>query len=67
MKFDKYGRRIRAFASAESQTFMGPETMKVLESMGIKRDAIESFISMIPKEKADEAMKIIVRLVRLQK
>ena len=67
MKFDKYGRRIRAFANIESQNAMGPETMKVLESMGIKRDTIESFISMIPKEKADEAMKIIVRLVRLQK
>ena len=67
MKFDKYGRRIRMFASTESQSAMSPEAMKVLESMGIKRDAIESFISMIPKEKADEAMKIIVRLVRLQK
>ena len=67
MKFDKYGRRFKAFVSIESQNAMGPETMKVLESMGIKRDTIESFISMIPKEKADEAMKIIVRLARLQK
>ena len=50
MKFDKYGRRVKAFVSIESQNAMGPETMKVLESMGIKRDTIESFISMIPKE-----------------
>ena len=67
MKFDKYGRRIKTFASVESQNAMGPETMKMLESMGIKRDTIESFISMIPKERADDAMKIIVRLARLQK
>ena len=67
MKFDKYGRRIKTFASVESQNAMGPETMKLLESMGIKRDTIESFISMIPKERADDAMKIIVKLARLQK
>ena len=67
MKFDKYGRRIKTFASVESQNAMGPETMKMLESMGIKSDTIKSFISMIPKERVDDAMKIIVRLARLQK
>ena len=67
MKFDKYGRRIRMFASTESQSAMSPEAMKVLESMGIKRDAVEFFIFMIPKERADDAMKIIGKLARLQK
>ena len=67
MKFDKYGRRVKVFASVESQNAIGPETMKMLESMGIKRDTIESFISMIPKERADDAMKIIGKLARLQK
>ena len=36
MKFDRYGRRVKAFASVESQNAIGPETMKMLESMGIK-------------------------------
>ena len=67
MKFDKHGRRIRAFASAESQNAMSPETMNLLESMGIKRDAVEFFIFMIPKERADDAVKIIVKLAGLQK
>ena len=67
MKFDKHGRRIRAFASAESQNAMSPEAMRVLESMGIKRDAVEFFIFMIPKERADDAVKIIVKLAGLQK
>ena len=67
MKFDKYGRRIRAFASVESRNAMGPEAMKMLESMGIKSDAVEVFIFMVPKERADDAVKIIVKLARLQK
>ena len=67
MKFDKYGRRIRAFASTESQNAMSPEAMRVLESMGIKRDAVEFFIFMIPKERTDDAVKIIVKLAGLQK
>ena len=55
------------FASTESQSAMSPEAMKVLESMGIKSDAVELFIFMIPNERAADAMKIIVKLARLQK
>ena len=55
------------FASTESQNAMSPEAMKVLESMGIKRDAVEFFIFMIPKERTDDAVKIIVKLAGLQK
>ena len=55
------------FASTESQNAMSPEAMKVLESMGVKSDAVELFIFMIPKERAADAMKIIAELARLQK
>ena len=55
------------FTSTESQNAMSPEAMKVLESMGVKSDVVELFIFMIPKERAADAMKIIVKLARLQK
>ena len=38
-----------------------------LESMGIRRDAVEFFLMIIPKEKIDDVMKIIKKWLGLEK
>jgi hypothetical protein len=67
MKFDKYGRRIRASASAEVQNSLDPETVQRLQSLGIEIGAVEIFADMIPEESLSDLLEIIGKLVRLQK
>mgnify|MGYP001373974516 CR=1 FL=1 len=38
-----------------------------LESMGIRRDAVEFFLKIIPKEKIDDVIKIIGKWAGLEK
>ena len=69
MKFDKYGKIVWSLKSraVERQNSLSPDTMQLLEEVGIETKSVKTFVDMVSEERANEALEIIGKLARLQK